>query len=305
MSQIELAVDENASGQRIDKFLQEQLEDQSRTHIQDLIKNGQVQVNQHPVKSNYKIQSRDSIEMKLPDQEAPTIEPETIPLDIIDEDEDVLVVNKPRGMVVHPAPGHTKGTLVNALLAYCHELSGINGMMRPGIVHRIDKETSGLLVVAKNDKAHAALAEQIKAKSVYRAYQAIVHGVLERDQAAINAPIGRHPKNRKKMAVTPKNSKAAVTHFTVLERYSHFTFVQCRLETGRTHQIRVHMDYIGHPVAGDPKYGPRKTLAIDGQALHASELGFIHPGTKAFVQYQAPLPEDMYQAIGQARENTY
>lgn len=212
------------------------------------------------------------------------------------EDHDVIVVNKPRGMVVHPAPGHLSGTLVNGILAHCKDLSGINGVMRPGIVHRIDKDTSGLLMIAKNDVAHESLVEQLVNKTVTRKYQAIVHGIIPHDYGTIEAPIGRDKNDRQKMAVVD-NGKHAVTHFRVIERYKDYTHVECVLETGRTHQIRVHMKYIGYPLAGDPKYGPRKTLENDGQVLHAGILGFIHPRTKEYLEFEAPLPDDFKQIL--------
>jgi len=226
-----------------------------------------------------------------------TIEPESMPLEIVYEDSDVVVVNKPRGLVVHPAPGHYSGTLVNGLLAHCKDLSGINGVLRPGIVHRIDKDTSGLLMVAKNDKAHMGLAEQLKEHSVDRKYVAIVHGVIPHEMGTIDAPIGRDPKNRQQMAVVFENSKPAITHFVVLERFKEHTLVELKLETGRTHQIRVHMKYIGYPLAGDPKYGPKDTLDLDGQALHAKTLGFTHPRTGERLEFEAPLPKELIDTM--------
>jgi len=296
-----LIVNEEDAGQRIDKYVSDRLTDLSRTHVQEMIKTGAITVDDRTVKPNYKLSEGEAIHIRLPESEPVDIQPEAIPLDILYEDEDVIVINKPRGMVVHPAPGHTTGTLVNALLAHCRDLSGINGVLRPGIVHRIDKDTSGVLVCAKNDFAHRALAEQLKAKTTHRIYKAIAHGFFEHDQGTIDAPIGRDENDRKKMAVTRHHSKEAITHFTVLERFEKYTYVACRLETGRTHQIRVHLAYIGHPVAGDPKYGPRKTLDINGQALHAAELGFYHPSTKAFMRFTAPLPQDMARLLDQLR----
>jgi 23S rRNA pseudouridine1911/1915/1917 synthase len=292
-------------GKRIDRWVSDEISNESRSRIQQLIKSGNISVNGLSVKTSYRMKTGDEVCVHVPEPEPLNVAPENIPLDIVYEDTSVIVVNKPRGMVVHPAPGHMGGTLVNALLGHCHDLSGINGVMRPGIVHRIDKETSGLLMVAKTDEAHHSLAAQLKDKTTKRLYLAIVHGILPHDEGTINAPIGRADKDRKKMAVTDKNSKQAVTHFKVLERFSKFTFVACRLETGRTHQIRVHMAFIGHPLAGDPKYGPRKTLPIQGQALHAAELGFVHPVTQKFMLFRAPLPEDMEHLLEGLRENQY
>ncbi|SFG39940.1 RluA family pseudouridine synthase [Sporolactobacillus nakayamae] len=292
-------------GKRIDRWVSDEISKESRSRLQQLIKSGNILVNGLSVKTSYRMKTGDEVCVHMPEAEPLDVTPENIPLDIVYEDSSVIVVNKPRGMVVHPAPGHMSGTLVNALLGHCHDLSGINGVMRPGIVHRIDKETSGLLMVAKTDEAHHSLAAQLKDKTTKRLYLAIVHGSLPHDEGTINAPIGRADKDRKKMAVTDKNSKQAVTHFKVLERFSKFTFVACRLETGRTHQIRVHMAFIGHPLAGDPKYGPRKTLPIQGQALHAAELGFVHPVTKKFMLFRAPLPVDMERLLEGLRENHY
>lgn len=278
------------ANKRIDKYLNERL-DFSRSRIQILLGNQQVKVNGNVAKSNYKVKCDDEILVEIPNDEVLEITPENIPLDIAYEDADVLVVNKPRGMVVHPAPGHYTNTLVNAILYHCHDLSGINGIMRPGIVHRIDKDTSGLLIVAKNDKAHIALSEQLAKKQVSRKYYALVHGVMEHDFGTIDAPIGRDVNNRKKMCVCEKNSKDAVTHFKVIERYDGYTLVECSLETGRTHQIRVHMQYIGYPIVGDETYGPRKTMDVGGQLLHAFELVFIHPTTGEETVVYADMPD--------------
>lgn len=239
--------------------------------------------------------------MTIPEPEELDIQPEDMNLEIYYEDADVLVVNKPRSMVVHPAPGHTSGTLVNGLMHHCTDLSGINGVMRPGIVHRIDKDTSGLLMVAKNDMAHESLVNQLVAKTVTRRYKAIVHGVIPHDKGTIDAPIARDKKERQSMTVD-ENGKHAVTHFQVLERFKDFTLVECRLETGRTHQIRVHMKYIGYPLAGDPKYGPKKTLDMNGQALHAGILGFDHPRTGEYIQFEAPIPEVFEDALNILRK---
>ncbi|WP_106497689.1 RluA family pseudouridine synthase [Lentibacillus sp. Marseille-P4043] len=275
---------------RIDKLLAEMNPDNSRSQVQMWINQDMVTVNDKNVKANFKCQPGDIVKWAIPEAQPLSINPEDIPLDIVYEDHDVIVVNKPRGMVVHPSAGHSSGTLVNALIYHCRDLSGINGVERPGIVHRIDKDTSGLLVVAKNDLAHASLAEQLQDKDVERKYEAIVHGVIEHENGLIDAPIGRDPKDRQKMGIV-EEGKPAVTHFKVLKRYERFTHVECQLETGRTHQIRVHMKYIGYPLVGDPKYGPRKTLNIDGQALHAKVLGFTHPRTNEWLHFQVDAPK--------------
>lgn len=285
------------SGERIDKYITLQADEWSRSQVQAWIKEGRVSANSEVVKSNYKVATDDEITLRVPPPRELAIQPEAIPLTIVHEDSDVVVVNKPRGLVVHPAPGHYTGTLVNALLAHCKDLSGINGVLRPGIVHRIDKDTSGLLVIAKNDVAHVGLAEQLREHTVNRKYVALVHGVIPHEMGTIDAPIGRDPKNRQQMAVVFENSKSAVTHFVVLERFKDFTLVECKLETGRTHQIRVHMKYIGHPLAGDPKYGPKNTLELDGQALHAKLLGFHHPRSGEYMEFEAPLPEELVKVI--------
>ncbi|WP_152643016.1 RluA family pseudouridine synthase [Bacillus alveayuensis] len=292
-----IIVNEQFVNERIDKMLSTYYEDWSRTQVQGWIKDGLVLVNNQKVKGNYKCQLHDEIIVSIPEPEILDVKPEKMDLDIYYEDQDVLVVNKPRGMVVHPAPGHMSGTLVNGLMAHCQDLSGINGVLRPGIVHRIDKDTSGLLMVAKNDRAHESLVQQLVNKTVTRKYLAIVHGVIPHDVGTIDAPIGRDPKDRQKMTVTDVNSKEAITHFRVLERFDHYTFIECKLETGRTHQIRVHMKYIGYPLAGDPKYGPKKTLPIEGQALHAGVLGFIHPRTGEYMEFEAPLPPEFENII--------
>ncbi|EGL82201.1 pseudouridine synthase, RluA family [Caldalkalibacillus thermarum TA2.A1] len=281
---------------RIDKFLAEECEQWSRTQIQNWIKEGRVTVNGRPVKANYKLSENDYVVLRVPPPRELSIEPEQMDLDIVYEDEDVLVVNKPRGLVVHPAPGHYSGTLVNGLLAHCQNLSGINGILRPGIVHRIDKDTSGLLMVAKNDRAHLSLAKQLSEHRVIRKYVALVHGQVGHNSGTINAPIGRNPHNRQQMAVV-SGGKPAVTHFQVIKRFNRYTLIECQLETGRTHQIRVHLKYIGHPLAGDPVYGPAKTLPIKGQALHAKVLGFEHPATGRQMIFDSPLPEDMEEII--------
>ena len=273
---------------RLDKYLSEN-SDLSRTRVQELAKAGEIFVNGKAAKSSAKLNLGDVIECDVPEDEPIDVEPENIPLDIVYEDEDVAVVYKPQGMVVHPSVGHTSGTLVNALMYHIKDLSSINGVIRPGIVHRIDKDTSGLLMIAKNDTAHNALAAELKDKKSLRKYVAIVHGNIPNDRGVIEAPIGRSDKDRKKQAVTAKG-KPAVTHFKVLERFGNYTLVELTLETGRTHQIRVHMAYIGHPVAGDPLYGPRKTLKGNGQFLHAQTLGFTHPKTGETMTFTAEVP---------------
>ncbi|WP_054949966.1 RluA family pseudouridine synthase [Numidum massiliense] len=297
-------VDEAAAGERVDKYVARQGE-WSRAVVQRWIEEERVTSGGRAVKANYRLQAGEKICLHVPAPVTHTIEPEAVPLDIVYEDDDVLIVNKPRGMVVHPAPGNVAGTLVNALLAHCDHLSGINGDLRPGIVHRIDKDTSGLLMVAKTDAAHESLAQQLAAHTVKREYMAIVHGKIGHAKGTIDAPIGRHPKNRKEMAVVHNNGKRAVTHFNVIEYFPDFTFVVCRLETGRTHQIRVHMAYIGHPLLGDPKYGSRKRTIvgdrISGQALHAATLGFVHPRSGEQLQFHAPVPQDMEDTLAKLR----
>ncbi|NEU29442.1 RluA family pseudouridine synthase [bacterium LRH843] len=303
MERFEWIVTDEQTSERIDKLLTGLDEGWSRTQIQEWIKSECVLVNNKKVKSNYKVNETDVITIDFPPLASLEVEAENIPLHIVYEDADVVVVNKPRGMVVHPAPGHYSGTLVNALLYHCGDLSGINGVVRPGIVHRIDKDTSGLIMVAKNDQAHESLVEQLKARSTKRIYKAIVHGIIPHQHGTIDAPIGRDKKDRQMMTVTEENSRHAVTHFTVLECFKDYTFVQCELETGRTHQIRVHMKYIGFPLAGDPKYGPKKkTLDIEGQALHASTLGFVHPRTGEKMEFEAPLPADMEEQLTYLRK---
>lgn len=287
-SERQIKIDADLTG-RIDKVLGHFLSDVSRSQLQKWIEDGHVTVNGQSVKTKYKLQVGDMVRIIPEEPQTIDLEPENIPLDIVYEDDDVIVVNKPAGMVVHPAPGHPSHTLVNALL-YHSPLSTINGEFRPGIVHRIDKDTSGLLMVAKNDLAHRSLAAQLKSKTNYREYVALVHGVIKEEQGTIDAPLGRSKKDRKKQAVV-LDGRHAVTHFKVLKRYQHYTLVKCRLETGRTHQIRVHMAYIGHPLAGDPLYGPRKTLAGPGQYLHAGLLGFRHPRSGQEMTFTAPLPD--------------
>ncbi len=277
---------------RIDRFVSEHLDDVSRSYIQKLIKDNMVTVDLKPVKANYKVRTGESVAICLPEPVSLDIEAQNIPLDILYEDEDILLVNKPKDMVVHPSAGHMDGTLVNALLYHCKDsLSSINGVMRPGIVHRIDKDTTGVLIICKNDKSHNCIAEQLKVHSITRKYHAIVYNNLKDNQGTIDAPIGRHPVDRKKMAINHKNGKSAVTHYKVLERFGKYTYVECQLETGRTHQIRVHMSSIGHPLLGDEVYGsmkqPYKTC---GQVLHAKVFGFIHPTTGEYMEFETSLP---------------
>ncbi|KQU60439.1 RluA family pseudouridine synthase [Rossellomorea marisflavi] len=296
MEVIQHSIDQNNQGERIDKVVSSLNKDWSRSLVQLWIKDGHVKVNGEVVKANFKCPLDASIEIAIPDPEELDVEAEDLNLDIAYEDQDVIVVNKPKGMVVHPAPGHSSGTMVNGLMHHCKDLSGINGVMRPGIVHRIDKDTSGLLMVAKNDQAHEHLVNQLVEKTVTRKYTAIVHGNIPHEYGTIDAPIGRDPKDRQRMTVVD-NGKKAVTHFRVRDRYEDFTLVECELETGRTHQIRVHMKYIGYPLAGDPKYGPRKTLPLNGQALHAGTLGFVHPRTGEYMEFHAELPEEFTKLI--------
>ena len=293
MNRLDLIVSESDGGIRLDKYLCDRIGELSRSALAKLIDDGMVTVGDRTVRKNYKTVSGDRVSVLIDDPQPVDIAPENIPLDIVYEDEHLLVVNKPKGMVVHPAPGNYSGTLVNALMYHCgDDLSGINGELRPGIVHRIDKNTSGLLAVAKSDLAHAGLSEQIKDHSFTREYLAICYGNLKEDERTVDAPIGRHKVDRKKMCVTPLNSKPAVTHIRTLERYGGFTYVRCILETGRTHQIRVHMAYIGHPLAGDDVYGPAKVIKeLGGQCLHAYKLGFIHPATGEYMEFTADPPE--------------
>lgn len=282
------------SGLRIDKYLSSVNEQLSRSYIQKLLKSGLVLVNGKPVKASYQVDEGDVISLDIPEAVEPEIEPENMDLDILYEDQDVILVNKPKGMVVHPAAGHYSHTLVNGLMYHCKDqLSGINGVMRPGIVHRIDMDTTGVIIACKNDMAHNSIAAQLKEHSITRRYQAIVHGVLKDDAGTVEGPIGRHPTDRKKMSINYNNGKSAVTHYKVLKRFRQYTHVECRLETGRTHQIRVHMASIGHPLLGDLVYGPGKCPipGLQGQTLHAGVLGFIHPRTGEYMEFTAPLPE--------------
>ena len=291
-------------GERIDRYLSGHLEDLSRSYIQKLLKEGHISVDGRAVKANYKTSGGEEIEVHLPDPEIPDILPEDIPLDILYEDQDILVVNKPKGMVVHPAPGHYEHTLVNAVLYHCGDcLSGINGVMRPGIVHRIDMDTTGSLLICKNDQAHRILAEQLKDHAITRRYHAIIHGSLKEDEGTVDAPIGRHPTDRKKMSTKAPHGRRAVTHYRVLERFSGYTYIECELETGRTHQIRVHMASIGHPILGDPVYGPaRCPFRLEGQTLHAKILGITHPSTGEYMEFDAPLPDYFVKLLGVLRK---
>jgi len=298
MDIFELQITAEENGARLDSYLAQSLEGVSRSYLQKLIGEQLILVNQKAVKANYKVKTGDVLLVQLPEAAPIDVLPEPMDLNIVYEDGDLLVVNKPAGLVVHPAHGHYSGTLVNGLLAHCSDLSGINGKLRPGIVHRIDKDTSGLLMIAKNDLAHQHLAAQLKEHSIKRAYYALVQGVLSEPAGLVDAPIGRHETDRKKMAVTLKNSKEARTHYYVKERFARHTFIECRLETGRTHQIRVHMAYLGHPLVGDPLYGTRKNnLDFPGQALHAYALGFIHPRTGQPLYFEAPLPAHFQRVL--------
>lgn len=303
MDKFEATITSVNENERIDKVLSSFNDEWSRSQVQQWIKDGLVTVNGKVIKGNYKCKLDDFLEVQIPEPEILDVLPEEMNLDIYYEDSDVLVVNKPKGMVVHPAPGHLSGTLVNGLMAHCKDLSGINGVLRPGIVHRIDKDTSGLLMVAKNDMAHESLVNQLVNKTVLRKYKALVHGNISHDNGTIDAPIGRDKIDRQSMTVTDENSKTAVTHFRVLERFKDYTYVECQLETGRTHQIRVHMKYIGYPLVGDPKYGPKKTMDIGGQALHAGILGFLHPRSKEFLQFEAPLPPYYEELLNKLRKD--
>ena len=278
---------------RLDKYLAEQFPEQTRSYLQKLIKEGQVLVNGKTVKSGYQLSKGDEVSVTIPEPKELDVEPQKMELDIVYEDEDVILINKPKGMVVHPAPGHTTDTLVNGLLYHCKDnLSGINGVARPGIVHRIDRDTTGILIVCKNDMSHNSIAAQLKEHSINRRYRALVHGNLKEDTGTVEGPIGRHPVDRKKMAINERNGKPAVTHFTVLERFGNYTLIECKLETGRTHQIRVHMTSIGHPLVGDEVYGPAKCpFKLQGQCLHAMVLGFVHPRTGEYMEFSADLPE--------------
>ncbi|HLR92366.1 MAG TPA: RluA family pseudouridine synthase [Atopostipes sp.] len=288
---------------RIDKYLASELDDMSRSKIQLLIEEENILVNDEPTKANYKVQPNDKIGIFIPEAELIDVQPENIPLDILYEDSDLAIINKPQGMVVHPGAGHNDGTLVHALLYHIDDLSGINGKIRPGIVHRLDKDTSGILVIAKNDEAHVHLSKQLQDRSMKRKYWTLVHGVLSHNHGTIDAPIGRDPKNRQEFTVIT-GGKEAVSHFRVLERFKDYSLLEVSLETGRTHQIRVHLKYINHPVAGDETYGPKKTLAGKGQFLHAHTLEFIHPQTNQPMKFEAPVPEVFEDTLEQLRRES-
>ena len=304
MNEIVMEITPEMEGERIDKCISNYLESLSRSYIQKIIKDGKAYVNDAVVKANYKVKVDDKVQFEIPDCEEPDIPPQDIPLDILYEDKDILIVNKPKDMVVHPAPGHYEGTLVNAIMFHCKdELSGINGVLRPGIVHRIDKDTTGSIIICKNDEAHRKIAQQLKEHSITRKYRAIVYGRIMEEEGTVNAPIGRHPTDRKKMAINEKNGKPAVTHYKVLERFDKYTYIECQLETGRTHQIRVHMTSIGHPLLGDEVYGSGKNpYHLQGQTLHAMILGFVHPSTGEYMEFTAPLPEYFVKLLEKLRK---
>ncbi|MDF2923990.1 MAG: pseudouridine synthase [Paenibacillaceae bacterium] len=302
--EIELTVESEFSGQRLDKFVSDSMDTVvSRTQVQAWIKEGLVLAAGAAVKPNYRVSEGERITVILREPVEAEIVPEAMNLDVVYEDSDVIVVNKPRGLVVHPSAGHYSGTLVNGLMHHCKDLSGINGLLRPGIVHRIDKDTSGLIMAAKNDLAHQSLAAQLKEHTVTRKYVAVVHGVMQHDLGTVDAPIGRDTNDRKLYTVTERNSKHAVTHFTVLERLKHFSVLELKLETGRTHQIRVHMKYIGFPLVGDPFYGKSRDREMKGQALHAGVLGFVHPTSGEYLEFTAPIPADMQELLERLRMN--
>ena len=297
MENLEFIVSEAQNGLRFDKLCVEILPDLSRTRIQDLIANGFITINDLEVKANTKVKINDIISAEWPEDEELKVEAEEMDLDVLYEDKDLIVVNKPKGMVVHPGAGNPNHTLVNGLLAHCKDLSGINGVLRPGIVHRIDKDTSGCLVVAKNDLAHQNLSEQLAKRTLKRTYIALVHGVIQHNVGTIEAPIGRDKSDRQKMTVTSMNARPALTHFKVMKRYEAYTLVECQLDTGRTHQIRVHFQYINFPIVGDPKYSIKKTLETQGQCLHAQRIEFIHPRTQEVMQFEAEMPEVFKQVL--------
>lgn len=290
---------------RLDKYLSEQFPEQTRSYLQKLIKDGEVLVNGKAVKTGYQLSKGDEVSVNIPEPKKLDVAPQKMDLDIVYEDEDVILINKPKGMVVHPSAGHYSGTLVNGLMYHCRdELSGINGVLRPGIVHRIDMDTTGVIIACKNDRAHNAVAKQLKEHSITRRYRAIVCGNIKEEEGTVNAPIGRHPTDRKKMAIVQRNGKEAITHYRVLERFGNYTYIECQLETGRTHQIRVHMTSIGHPLLGDEVYGKTKSpFKLEGQTLHAMVLGFVHPTTGAYMEFEAPLPEYFSHLLDVLRRN--
>lgn len=302
--EVNLVIEPEYAGMRLDRYLSEQFSDLTRSYLQKLIKDGAASVNGKAAKAGLKLSEKDQVKVVIPEPEELRVEAENIPLDVLYEDNDVIVVNKPKGMVVHPAAGHYSGTLVNALLYHCRDsLSGINGVLRPGIVHRIDQNTTGSLIVCKNDRAHQVVAEQLKVHSITRKYRAIVHGRLTED-GTVHTTIGRHPLHRKEMAVNVPNGKDAVTHYRVLETFDQFTYIECQLETGRTHQIRVHMKSLGHPILGDDVYGPAKCpfSGLEGQTLHAMTIGFIHPTTGEYLELNAPMPEYFEELLRKLRK---
>ena len=293
MEQFAYQIGPEEDDERLDKWMSSAIADLSRSYIQKCIKDNQVLINGKPQKASYRLKVDDEIVFHIPKAMEPAIEAENIPLSILYEDPDLLIVDKPKGMVVHPAPGHYSGTLVNAVMYHCRDnLSGINGVLRPGIVHRIDRDTTGSLIICKNDHAHNSIAEQLKEHTITRKYRAIVHGVIDVEEGTVNAPIGRDPKDRKKMAINEQNGKPAITHYKVLRRFQEYTYIECQLETGRTHQIRVHMSSIGHPLLGDEVYSQRKSpYHLCGQTLHAMVIGFIHPSSGEYLEITAPLPD--------------
>lgn len=300
MREISIDVTDEWEDERIDKVITASLENMSRSFIQKYIKEGLCLVNGKSVKANYRVKTSDTISLQVKEAVMPDIEPEDIPLDILYEDDQLLIVNKPKGMVVHPAAGHYTGTLVNAVMFHCKDsLSGINGVLRPGIVHRIDKDTTGSLIICKTDYSHNDIAAQLKVHSITRKYRAIVHGIIKEENGTVDAPIGRDEKDRLKMAVNHRNGKDAVTHYRVLKRFKDYTYIECELETGRTHQIRVHMASIGHPLLGDSVYGRKKEKwSLEGQTLHAMTIGFLHPVSKEYMEFSAPLPKYFVDLLG-------